>query len=140
MVYKSYIVQVLPGFEAFPGSEVLYGSEIVPRSEVLPRSERVLYYFEISLLFCNWKLIFLRVNREKGEALALAAWQDVLRLKKRRIDRAPDELVKKTFLKQKAYQERDLVYENYLLFLQQAFGIRDLHWNIRNGHSGYSHA
>ena len=77
-----------------------------------------------------------RVAREKGEAEALRAWDDMLKLRRRRIDRAPDELDKKTYIKKWRYQERDLVYENYVLFLQQAFGVWDLHWNIRNWHSG----
>lgn len=75
-----------------------------------------------------------RVARENGEAGAQIAWDNVL--KRRRVDRAPEELVKKTFMKGRACQERDVVYENYLLFLQQAFRIWDLHWNVRNGHSG----
>lgn len=81
-------------------------------------------------------MIGVRVAREKGETEALRAWDNVLRLRRRRIDRAPDELEKKTFIKQKLYQHRDLVYENYVLFLQQAFGVWDLHYNIRNGYSG----
>ena len=82
------------------------------------------------------KLIVLRIAREKAEATALKAWDEVVQLKRKRVDRAPDELMKKTFVKKRANEERDLVYENYLLFLQQTMGVQDLHWNIRNGNSG----
>lgn len=80
--------------------------------------------------------MLIRLAREKAEVEALKAWENLIKLKRRRAERGPDELMKKTFVKKKAGQERDLVYENYLLFLQQAIGVRDLHWNIRNGHSG----
>jgi len=40
------------------------------------------------------------------------------------------------FLQKHAYREWDLVYENYLLFLQQSFGVHDLHWNVKFGNSG----
>lgn len=74
--------------------------------------------------------------REKSDADAQLAWEEVLRMRRRRVDRTPEELSKKTYIKQRVYEERDLVYENYVLFLQHAFGVRDLHWNISNGHLG----
>ncbi|RPB29288.1 hypothetical protein L211DRAFT_844289 [Terfezia boudieri ATCC MYA-4762] len=76
-----------------------------------------------------------RLMREKAELGALAQWKQMLKDKKKK-DRLGDELDRNAFVKNRVYKDRDLVYENALLFLQHYLVIRDLHYNISCCDSG----
>ncbi|KAF8461983.1 hypothetical protein BDZ91DRAFT_850768 [Kalaharituber pfeilii] len=75
------------------------------------------------------------ILRERAENIARESWAEMMKTKKK-TERVGDELNKKAFLKRVALENRDVVYENFVLYLQHYLVVRDFHYNISVGDSG----
>lgn len=72
-----------------------------------------------------------RVMRERAEEKALREWENMVKLKRKKRNRVGIELDKTAYVKKETYKERDLIFENFVLFLQHYFVVRDFHTNVR---------
>lgn len=77
-----------------------------------------------------------RLMREKAEEIGAREWKSMIKEKRLKRDRSGDELDRNKFVKNRAYKERDLAYENFRLYFQHYMVIRDLHHNVKAGDSG----
>jgi hypothetical protein len=101
---------------------------------------------ELTILVGKRFFAMLKVNhnREKAQAAAEAEYtqQRSTILQKKKQDRTPQEIEftkkkgKDKFVKEHSLQQRDVIYENACLFMQQALIYKDFHDALRGGHSG----